>query len=92
MKKFIRKVFAPLLSPLESGTEEFVYRNSHRKILFGVGFLFIALASLILHFALQQTDLGYYLPVVVFTCTGAVSVIVGAAGSDRAVAKIWGSK
>ena len=91
MKSLLRKIFAFLLKYFESGTEEFAYKSSHRTILIAVGVLFSLLALGLLWLA-QGQDLGYLLPVAVFGGAGLISLIVGTLGTDRAVAKIWGSQ
>ena len=75
----------------ESGNEPFVYKPSHRLILVIMGCLFCSLATLVLWFAIGN-DPAYYLPVVVFGGAGLLSLLIGVAGTDRAVATIWGSR
>lgn len=84
-------MFFPLLSVFESGTEAYVYKQSHRTILIVIGVLFSALASLV-YWLSQGQDIGYLLPVIIFGTVGLVSLIVGFVGDERAVAKIWGSR
>lgn len=71
--------------------EPFVYKSSHRIILIAMGTIFSGLATLVF-FVAQGEELGYLLPVLVFGGIGLVSLLVGFIGSDRAVAKIWGSR
>lgn len=80
-----------MLRPLESGEDPFSYERSHRIILIVVGTLFVCLASLVL-VIMPADDMGYLLPVIVFGGAGMLALVVGALGSDRAVAKIWGSR
>ena len=91
MKKLIRKLFAFILTALEAGNDEFVYKPSHRKILIVMGAMFSALA-LGVFFIIPEGELGYYLPVVIFGGGGILSIVVGSVGTDRAVSKIWGTK
>lgn len=91
MKRQLRSLFSPILNILESGTEPFVYKSSHRTILVVMGCLFSGLAVLVMLYA-QGKDLGYLLPVLVFGVVGVVCLLVGLIGNDRAVAKIWGSR
>lgn len=86
MKALLRTLFGPLLKPLEAGAGDYIYKPSHRKALLVLGALFAAMAS----FALYVSGLQF--AVVVFYCVGAVALAVGGLGSDRAVAKIWGSR
>jgi len=87
----LRILFSPLLNIFESGTEPFAYKSSHRKILVIVGCLFCGLAILVLSLA-QGEDPTYILPVLIFGGAGLLSLLIGFLGSDRAVAKIWGSR
>ena len=91
MKQFLRRLFSPILNLFESGTEEFAYKPSHRLVLIFIGCLFSGLATAVF-FVAQGENPGYLLPVVIFGGTGLVSLIVGILGTDRAVAKIWGSR
>jgi len=90
-KDNLRKLFAPVLKPFESGEGSYDYKPSHRKILLIVGGLFTSLALLVLILALGQ-DLAYLLPVLVFGGVGLLSLIIGLLGNDRAVAKIWNAR
>jgi len=90
MKHKLRIIFSPILKMFESGTEDFVYKSSHRTILIIMGFLFSALASLVFWFSLGE-DPVYLLPVLIFGAIGLVSILVGLIGTDRGVEKIWGS-
>ena len=74
----------------ESGNGEYVYKPSHRLVLIVMGALFTALATLVI-FVAEGNGAEYFLPVVLFGGLGIVSLIIGFLGSDRAVAKIWGS-
>ena len=91
MKKIIRSVFSPLLNLFESGTGSYEYKSSYRVILKIIGVLFSGLATLVFWLA-KGEDPGYMLPVLIFGAVGLVSLVVAFAGSDRAVAKIWGSR
>lgn len=90
MKLLLRKLLSPILNVFESGDEEFAYKKSHRVILIVMGILFTGLASLVLFFA-QGEELGYFIPVIVFGGVGLLCLAVGFLGTERAVAKIWGS-
>lgn len=91
MKSFFRTLFFPILSLFESGNEPFLYKASHRTILLFISVMFSGLASVV--FALKpEGDSGYLFPVIIFGAIGVVGFVVGLLGSDRAVAKIWGSR
>ena len=90
MKQQLRRLFAPILNILEAGDEAYEYKPSHRSVLLIIGALFTGLASLVLFLA-QGEDPGYMIPVLVFGGIGLLSLLVGILGTDRAVARIWGS-
>lgn len=92
MKNKLRSLFAPVLNILESGDEEYSYRASHRKILMYMGSLFFVLSTLSGISAVVSGQWGGLIPILVFFVVGFVCVIVGFLGTDRAVAKIWGSR
>ncbi len=92
MHALLRSLFAPLLTLLEKGDEPFGYKPSHRKILLAVGALFLFLAGVSLYFGLIAGGAGAFLPAIVFFLVSVVCLVVGAVGSDRAVAKLWGSR
>ena len=91
MKSFFRTLFFPILVLFESGNEPFLYKRSHRTILLFISVMFSGLGSIV--FALMpEGDAGYWFPVIIFGGVGIVGFVVGLLGSDRAVAKIWGSR
>ncbi len=92
MHALLRALFAPLLNILEKGDEPFGYKPSHRRILLAVGGLFMILACVSLFFGMIAGGVGAYLPAVVFCVVSVVCIVVGAVGSDRAVARLWGSR
>lgn len=91
MKQQLRTLFSPILNFFESGTEDFVYKASHRTVLIFIGCLFSGL-SIAVFMVAQGKELGYFFPVLIFAGIGFVSLLVGIVGNDRAVAKIWGSR
>lgn len=91
MKNLLRKLFSPLLAPLERGDAPFAYKPSHRTILLVMSAMFIGLASLVFWLT-PGGNFNYLLPVIVFGGAGVLGIIVGTLGSDRAVAKIWGTR
>jgi isoprenylcysteine carboxyl methyltransferase (ICMT) family protein YpbQ len=92
MKLFFRKLFSPILNFFESGQGEFAYRKSHRTILVVVGVLFLVLSCVSAIAALGTSQLGAFIPIVIFFIAGFVCLVVGSLGNERAVATIWGSK
>ncbi|MGB4248296.1 MAG: hypothetical protein WBJ75_11305 [Pseudohongiellaceae bacterium] len=92
MHATLRKLFAPILDIFEQGDGPYVYRPSHRKILIAVGALFFILSLVSLYFSMIAGGSGAFVPVVVFFVVSLVCLVVGGLGTERAVAKIWGSK
>jgi hypothetical protein len=89
MKSLIRAVFSPLLNLFESGDAAYAYQRSHRVILLVMSVMFIGLGSLVLAL-LPSWD--YALPVLLFGGVGSLGLLIGSVGTDRAVARIWGSR
>lgn len=92
MKNALRKLFSPILNSFENGSEDFVYKPLNRKILMVIGVLFLMLASVVAYLSFDKGELGYFLPVIVFSGVSLVSLVVGLLGNDRAVSKIWGNR
>lgn len=92
MKEFLQKVFSPILNTFENGDDDYAYRPSHRKILIVVGALFLVLSAGALAATLVAEMYGGLIPVAVFLAVGLVCEVVGALGSDKAVARMWKSK
>lgn len=92
MKNVLRILFSSILNPFEQGSEAYTYKASHRKVLIVVGILFLLLSTVSFVASLSVQQWGGLLPAFVFFAAGLVSGVVGALGSDRAVAKIWGNR
>ncbi len=92
MKQVLRKIFSPILNVFESGSEEYTIKPLSRKILIVVSTLFSGLAIVVFYLMPDDADPGYFLPIVIFGGIALVGFIVGFLGTDRAVAKIWGSR
>lgn len=92
MKEILRKAFSPILENFESGTEEYVYKKSHRVILIVMGVIFAALSTAVYFVAATEGSAGYYIPVVTFGLVSFVILVVGVLGNERAVSSIWGNK
>lgn len=92
MKQILIRLFWPILARFEKAADSAGYRPSHRKVLLGMGFLFLVLAGVSGFFALQAGEPGGLVPVLVFFAVGLVCWVVGFLGSDAAVARIWGSR
>ena len=91
MKAFFTRLFGFVLVYFEKGDGPYSYKQSSRNILLIVGLLFSGLSGGSLFFSLQKGDASAFLPIIVFFAVGAVCLIVGCLGSDRAVATLWGN-
>jgi hypothetical protein len=87
-----RKVFAPLLDALEGGNQPHRYTPKARLILWITGGLFLALATGLAVFLPQGTDPAVLIPIGIFGMVGLFAVVVAWLGSERAVARVWGSR
>ena len=92
MKNLFRTLFSPILNFFEKGDETYSYKPLNRKILIFMSIIFLALAILVAYLSRNSSDIGYLLPVIVFSAMAVVGLVVGILGNDRAVAKIWGSR
>lgn len=85
----MKELFAPILNYFESGSDEYTYRKSHRKVLVVLGFLFLLLSGGVLYAAVVSHQLGGLIPTAVFFLASLVCLVVAFYGSDQAVARIW---
>jgi len=92
MKNFLRTCCAPILNRFEAGNEAYDYKPLHRGALIFISSVFTLLAIGVAFLAQGKEDLAYFFPSVVFGLAGLLGLIVGLLGSERAVAKIWGSR
>jgi len=92
VKNLFKTIFSPILGAFEGGEEPFVYQKSHRIILIMLGTLFLMLSLALLGLSILFSKGGALIPSVVFFAVAVTSLVVGTLGSNRAVAKIWGSK
>lgn len=91
MKTKLQVLFSPVLDYFESGGGDYSYKQSHRTILIVIGILFLLLSFVSLAAAIVTVQLAAGFPFLIFFGAGAVSLIVGGLGSNRAVAKLWGN-
>ena len=92
MKNGLRKVLSPVLNIFEGGDEAYVYKPLNRKILLVMGVLFLGLASAVAYLSLDAGEIGFLIPVLVFSGLAFVTLVVGLLGNERAVSKIWGNR
>lgn len=91
MKQALRWLCSPLLNLFESDDDTYIYKKSHRVILLCTSCLFLGLATLV-YFLIPANNSDYLFPVVVFGGAGLLGLIISGLGTERAVAKIWGSR
>ena len=93
MKNGLRKLFAPLLNIFENGQGDYVYKPMSRIILIVLALLFGGLTVGLIVIS-QQIVLGWgvLIPVSVFSAVSLFCLIIGGLGTDRAVARVWGSR
>lgn len=95
MKALLRMLCSPILSFFEKGDSPYVYRSSQRKILLAVGALFGLLCLVSFYFGRLvegEGGAGALIPAGVFFLVSLVCFVVGGLGTERAVARLWGSK
>jgi hypothetical protein len=91
MTSFFRQLFWFILRHFESGDEPYAVKPLNRKVLIAVGVLFNVLWIGGLYLYADYGGFAFMLPTLIFIAVGTVCLVVGLLGSDRAVAKIWGS-
>lgn len=87
-----RKLFAPLLDRLEAGEQPYRYTPKARLILWVTGLLFLALATGLAVFLPEGTDPAVLIPIGIFGLVGLFAIVVAWLGTERAVARVWGSR
>jgi len=92
MKSFFKTIFSPVLNIFEKNNDEFIYRSLNRKIVLFISVVFFLLAFALPAFMPQLFKMGYWFVMIVFGCLSLVGLIVGLLGSDKAVAKLLGSR
>ena len=93
MKNGLRKLFAPLLNIFENSQGDYIYKPMSRIILIVLALLFGGLTVGLIVIS-QQMALGWgaLIPVSVFSAVSLFCLIIGGLGTDRAVARVWGSR
>jgi len=81
-----------VLNIFESGDDPYAYKPLNRKILLVIGVLFSGLASVVAYLSLDAGEVGFLIPVLVFSGIAFVTLVVGLLGNERAVSKIWGNR
>ncbi len=91
MKSILIKLLWPILGRFEKGDGPYSFKASSRNILLIVGVLFGGLSCGSLFVSIQRGEYSAFLPIVVFFGVALVCLVVGALGTDRAVATLWGN-
>lgn len=92
MKNTLKKIFSPILNIFENNNDEFVTRSLNRKIVLFISLVFSLLAFALPAFMPSLIELGYWFVMLVFGALSSVGFVVGLLGSDKAVAKLLGSR
>ena len=92
MTNFFKTLFSPILNIFENNNDEFVYRSLNRKIVLFISIVFSLLAFALPYYMPQLIEMGYWFVMLVFGALSLVGLIVGLLGSDKAVAKLLGSR
>ncbi len=92
MKTFLQNLFAPILSIFENNNEAFVVKSLNRKIVLFISLVFSLLAFALPLYMPQLIEMGYWFVMLVFGALGLTGFVVGLLGSDKAVAKLLGSR
>jgi hypothetical protein len=86
----LQKIFSPILSYFEKGSENYRPASWKRPVLLVVSIIFITLAIAVPLVAPSDVRAGAFLPTIVFGVIGFTGFIIGVLGSDHAVAKLLG--
>jgi len=92
MKNTLKSIFSPILNIFENNNDEFIYRSLNRKIVLFISSVFFLLAFALPAYMPQLIEMGYWFVMLVFGALSIVGLIVGLLGSDKAVAKLLGSR
>ena len=92
MNSLLKKLFSPVLNVFEQNNDEYITRSLNRKIVLFVSLVFALLAFALPLFMPVLVEMGYWFVMIVFGSLSAVGFIVGLLGSDKAVAKLLGSR
>ena len=92
MKNTLRNIFCPILNIFENNNDEFIYRSLNRKIVLFISSVFFLLAFGVPFYMPPLIEMGFWFVMIVFGGLSSVGLIVGSLGSDKAVAKLLGSR
>ena len=92
MKSLLKNIFSPVLNIFENNNDEFIYRSLNRKIVLFISSVFFLLAFALPIYMPHLIEMGFWFVMIVFGGLSSVGLIVGLLGSDKAVAKLLGSR
>ena len=92
MINLLKQLFSPVLNIFEQNNDECLARPLNRKIVLFISVVFALLAFALPAFMPRLVEMGYWFVMIVFGSLAAVGLIVGLLGSDKAVAKLLGSR
>jgi len=92
MKQLLKNIFSPVLNIFENNNDEFIYRSLNRKIVIFISIVFFLLAFALPVFMPTLIKMGYWFVMIVSGAISFFGLIVGLLGSDKAVAKLLGSR
>lgn len=92
MKNTFKTIFSAILNIFEKNNDEFIYRSLNRKIVLFISSVFFLLAFALPAYMSQLIEMGYWFVMLVFGALSTVGLIVGILGTDKAVAKLLGSR
>jgi len=92
MKQLLKNIFSQVLNIFEKNNDEFIYRKQNRKIVIFISSVFFLLACGLPSYMPQLIEMGFWFVMIVFGSLSSVGLIVGIFGSDKAVAKLLGSR
>ena len=92
MKKTLQMIFSPVLNIFEKNNDEFIYRTLNRKIVLFISSVFFMLAFGLPIYMPELIEMGFWFVMIVFGSLSSVGLIIGILGSDKAVAKLLGSR
>ena len=92
MTNFFKTLFSPILNIFENNNDEFIYRSLNRKIVLFISSVFFLLAFGLPLYMPQLIEMGFWFVMLVFGGLSFVGLVVGLLGSDKAVAKLLGSR
>ena len=92
MKNILLKIFNPVLSFFEEGSEDYRIAVWKRPLVIVVSLILLGLAIAVPLIAPVEVRTTSWLPTIVFGIMGIVGLIVGLLGSNNAVAKLLGGR